>query len=387
MIKSSSFIEKLTKDDNTARVLNGYVMHMNTPVVRVTNDECEILNTELCPFYLLRTRNIRGWIESRSIDFHRTNSRILRKAIRLFDNKSLKTELDAVLYSKCVTITDNYWFRENGSTDTFESVKLLSDKFADLALTGRFKDFNKIDFMTPELTNIGSYEKCWRNINNDWYMYKASTDSEKFSEILVSKLGEELGLDMAEYVIDLNYPNVVVTRDFTENGNVDFEPMSSIIGDKEDDFEYNVDMLRTIPSQSRNNNEDIIHQYLDILFMDAICFNIDRHSENYGIIRSTSSGLVIGMAPNFDNNLSLISRVYDTDKTMASKVFLQPYIDIFNYCPNYTIPQLERNQVLSIADFVNEECMTNFDSEYVADFVINNYNYIISNVSNDFRYC
>lgn len=386
-IKKSNMFENFIDAEVLLPVkkLNGYVMHENTIVAEVTDDNCNIINVDLCPIFILRTKNVRGWIESRSIDMHRTNSRLLRKTIRLYENKSLPNELETALYSKCVTITDNYWFKEKGSNDKFEDVRLLSDKLADLALTGRFKELNRIDFMTPELTNIGSFEKCWRHVNGDWYMYKASEDKEKFSEIFISKLGETLDLDMAEYIEDINYPNVVVSRDFTNNAEVDFEPMVSIIGDKSDDFEYNIKMLRELPTIGIDN-EVLVNQYLDILFMDAICFNLDRHEYNYGILRDSKTGLVCSMAPNFDNNLALISRDYNVNKYKASSVFLDSYVDIFNYCPDYTIPEVDKATIISIADIVNEDCNTNYDSEYIASFVNNNYEYIMCRINNDIRY-
>ena len=54
-------------------------------------------------------------------------------------------------------------------------------------------------------------------------------------------------------------------------------------------------------------------EYLDILFMDALCFNMDRHTKNYGILRDRDTGKVLRMAPNFDNNIALISRGYGAD--------------------------------------------------------------------------
>jgi hypothetical protein len=49
--------------------------------------------------------------------------------------------------------------------------------------------------------------------------------------------------------------------------------------------------------------------------MDTLVSNSDRHSENFGLLRSREDGHLISLAPNFDNNASLISRGYPQDIT------------------------------------------------------------------------
>ena len=88
--------------------------------------------------------------------------------------------------------------------------------FADLALSGRFSSIAKnytpkeLRTATPELTNIGSYEKCWRQKSGHWIMVKSGTPEEHFSEIFTATLGKHLGFDMAEYALSGAY---VVSRD------------------------------------------------------------------------------------------------------------------------------------------------------------------------------
>ena len=73
-------------------------------------------------------------------------------------------DVNIVLKVNGATITDNYWVKP------VDNIGLTWDKvnyFSNLALYGNFESFNKIydkelDYNTPELTNIGSYEKCWR---------------------------------------------------------------------------------------------------------------------------------------------------------------------------------------------------------------------------------
>lgn len=47
----------------------------------------------LIPLYLKRTKYIEGWLASRAIDTHRTNSRLLKRALRLHTADNAQTAL------------------------------------------------------------------------------------------------------------------------------------------------------------------------------------------------------------------------------------------------------------------------------------------------------
>ena len=79
---------------------------------------------------------------------------------------------------------------------------------------------------TPELTNTGSFEKCWRYEDGAWWMYKAGTEAERFSELFVYELCKTLGFPVAEYQ---NCAPYIRTRDFT-GGRLNFEPAAYLVG-------------------------------------------------------------------------------------------------------------------------------------------------------------
>ena len=205
--------------------------------------------------------------------------------------------MDAVLRVHAATITDTYWFCPEGESLTYADVRFRENQFATLALKGDPDSFNKPYSRTPELTNIGSYEKCWLQRDNQWWMVKQGNELERFSEMFIYHLGRALGFPMAEYQQE---DNTVISPDFTDGASVNYESADGIVGDNED-YCRNFEAFYTM-------SPDLARQYLEIIYMDTLCFNMDRHTRNYGVLRDLDTGEILSMAPNFDNNIALFSR-------------------------------------------------------------------------------
>jgi hypothetical protein len=287
------------------------ILSKDTPVAKVIRNELLPLQEDRLPLILQRFRDAESWLESRSIDGHRVNSRILKKALRLASKAGLAT----VLAVNACSITDNYWVRplEEDSALTvsdaaslglkafarYKDVRFTSNAFSDLALNGDVNSFMLPPSRTPELTNTGSFEKCWRLENGEWWMHKAGKDQELYSELMAYEVGVALGLDMAIYKASGNY---IKTLDFTKNAQADFEPALGVIGD-ESDYARIFGKLSSI-------SPELAEQYLLMCYFDALVLNMDRHEFNFGVLRDSDTGKVLKMAPLFDHNISLVARGY-----------------------------------------------------------------------------
>ena len=62
---------------------NYEIMSGNTLVAIWEKGELQIRNNALLPLFLKRIPNADLWLETRAIDCHRANSRLLKKALRL----------------------------------------------------------------------------------------------------------------------------------------------------------------------------------------------------------------------------------------------------------------------------------------------------------------
>lgn len=274
-----------------AKEYTGYVMSGNIVVAEFNKGVLVPPTHKLCPLVIKRTNSIYEFLKSRSIDSGRTNSRLLRKVL----NINVKDDTLVSLCSYAASISDNYWFKPKHSKLKYEDISFNNDIFFDTALKGIITVYPKKLILTPELTTNGSYEKGWRNIDGNWWLYKVGTINERYSEVFYSRLFEKLNLPTAHYEIDGNY---IRTANFAKE--VNFEPMVSLVGDNED-IEYIYDALNKI-------NHQIALDYLRLITFDVVLNNVDRHNENCGILRDKETGEIISLAPNYDDNLSLISR-------------------------------------------------------------------------------
>ena len=174
---------------------NYLIMSENLIVAKVIDGNIHILDDSRVPFYFKRHDDFRGWLRQRAIDDSRVNSRLLKKALRLQQTDDIST----ALHFNAATITDTYWVKSEDSTHTYEDIKFKSNTFDNLALTGDVNSFNQKPSRTPELTNIGSYEKCWRLEDGAWWLYKVGSIEERFTEMLAYYLALELNIPIARY--------------------------------------------------------------------------------------------------------------------------------------------------------------------------------------------
>lgn len=339
--------------------LNGKIMSTDIPVATIKNGVVVDKNEKLAPLFFNRCDNVSAWLKGRAIDSHRANSRLLKKALRLQN----KDEISTVLAVNAVTITDNFWFFEDGSDLTWDDVRFKENYFDSLALCGDPDSFNQKPSRTPELTNIGSYEKCWRLIDSAWWMYKSGNENELFSELFICKLGSSLGFDMAYYEMDDGY---IRTKDFTENGRYNFESAESLVGDDED-YCKNFDVFYSI-------SENLAEDYLKLIYLDTVCMNMDRHTKNYGVLRDPKTGNIVKLAPNYDNNIALISRGYPRFIKRKNDTLIDLFIELLE--SNKEALRLFKNlNIPVITDELIRRCISetpfDVDGDKISEFILN----------------
>jgi hypothetical protein len=352
--------------------INGYLMSKDTVIATIHNGEVQPVCETLMPFHFKKTGTgvsrggFESWLEGRAIDTHRSNSRLLKKALRL----TTVNDAELVLKVNAATITDTYWFKSESSSLKYDDIRFKENMFDKLALYGDPDSFSKSYSPTPELTNTGSFEKCWRLSEGKWWLYKQGNDWELFSELFICEFGTALGFNMARYEKDGKY---IRSLDFTDGASINYEPADSITGGDED-YDLNFRLLTEL-------SENCAADYIAMIYLDTLCFNMDRHTKNYGILRNVDSGETLGLAPNFDNNIALISRGYPNQARQNDLLFrlfddfLRTNRSALDCFTGMNIPYVDKNLIETCIDRVPVDV----DRTFICDFIMSSQDRIKDN--------
>lgn len=200
-------------------------------------------------------------------------------------------------------------------------------------------------------------------------MYKTGNENEIFSELFICRLGEKLGLNMAHYELDDKY---IRSEDFTDGAKVNYEPASSILGD-DDDYERCFRILNSVSTK-------LAEQYLELIWMDTICFSMDRHTENFGFLRNVETGEILSLAPNYDNNIALISNGYPSDVSRKNDGLIGFFDSFVENCDEARVMYGEMN-LPEITETLITQCMDEIsvkvDADYICEFIMNGYERIM----------
>ncbi len=356
---------KYSKDKEYS--FTGYLMYKDKQVAEIKDTELvKSLDDNLLPVIMISKNagSLEAWLQTRVIDTHRTNSRQVRRRL------SVRSEVpkEIVIKARAISITDSYWLKWIDEDITYKEVRSsLSDGLNTIALYGNATEINFKDVdISPELTNIGSFEKCWKLIDGHWHMIKKGTYKENFAEVLIGNIATYFGFHAVKYEA-IEDGTLVQCEDFTNNAEVDFEPMFSFVREYWE-IDDSISILKEL---------GYIEEFLNIIFMDALCYNIDRHTFNFGILRK--DGEPVGLAPNFDNNLGLSGVLNNKglENTWYSTAFTRnnykPILKEYDYgLPKIDLEEIKRIINDTLKDFPTLKSEFEF-SEIVFKIIKSNY--------------
>lgn len=274
---------------------------------------CDAPCTDLLPFGVDGTpASFERWARSRTISRNRTfASRIVRQyGIRLGD--PIQT------FDACagLSLNDAYWVVPEGDTRTFASQNLYENPFDELVATVAFSgvlDTSRLaSGLSGELTTSGQFPKAWRIVDGERMLYKAgapnSNGLEPHAEHYAAQLAHALGIPHATYDLDRWHGTLCSVCPLFTSIDVGFAPFSSMFAPCSFD-----DMLGVY----RGLGEEASARFAEMVVLDALTANDDRHLGNFGMLFDNRTRQVLSAAPVFDNNLALFVRDIDAGLSAA----------------------------------------------------------------------
>jgi hypothetical protein len=184
-------------------------------------------------------------------------------------------------------------------------------------------DPEKINLMSPDNTSDGWLRKKWIIAEGKRYMVKGGggyLQQEPYNEVIASVIMQRLGVSHIEYsLIHENEKPYCVCENFI-TPNTELITAWQVIGSfkknsRDSDYTH---FLRSCEILGIPNVQHFIDQMLTI---DYIIANEDRHYNNFGFIRNSETLKWIGAAPIYDSGTSLWLNTSKIDHNVESKPF------------------------------------------------------------------
>jgi hypothetical protein len=225
-----------------------------------------------------------------------------------------------------LSLSDQYWLCPKKKNIKWKDINFFENDFSldfGLFLFGKKIDLNTIDLNSPDVTTDGWLKKRWVIKDGKRLLYKAGSHpyfQEPFNEVLATRVMEHLGVPHIPYslVWEGDYALSVCETFITKD--TELIPAHYILwsGKRPNNMsDYNHFLKRCVDSGLKDT-KFFINQMLTV---DFIIANEDRHYNNFGIIRDATTLKWLKFAPVFDNGTSLWYYKNEPNLKIQSKPF------------------------------------------------------------------
>lgn len=301
------------------------LMNKNTPLATVAlsdagylTDILAIHNPEAFPVGLFTEQKaqfldrLNQWWRSRIIPASRDG---LRYVLHLYDVDS-----PAVLSKRSLglSLSDQYWLQPVGSELNWAAVNFFTNEFSHELGEAFFQQSSSrpaINPFTPDASSNGWLKKKWVKINGLTYLAKAGSApllQQPYNEVAADKLLTALAVPHVHYelIMENNRPLCLCKNFITPD--TEFVPayfIKDILPRSNNDSAY-THFLRCAAKLDIPGVDLFLQQ---MLCLDYLIENSDRHYGNFGFIRDVNTLKFLGPAPLFDSGTSLWCEALNTE--------------------------------------------------------------------------
>lgn len=322
------------------------LMHRETPVavIGINDDTGTIYKLEklLCPEHLpvgisasknkQLVQELNYWFSGRAIPASRSGFRAAVEGIALSHNLQL-TPTKLLMNCYGLSLSDQYWVNPVSTPLTWQNVNFYNNPFSDDVgdiLFGRVPDSKVFDLMSPCNASDGWLRKKWKIINGQRMLIKGGsgmTKQEPFNEVLASLLCSRLNIPHVPYHI------------IQENGDA-YSACPNLTTDRQDlvsafylcsgKSENTASYSRFIEICKELEIPNAQHSINQMIVLDFLLANTDRHWGNFGAIRDAVTLEWVGMAPIFDSGTSMWNDSYGSQIDPFANIQARPFAPMHN---------------------------------------------------------
>jgi len=255
-----------------------------------------------------------AWIKSRGLAESRNDLNEIKKMF----NANEKNEL--IVKSYGLNLTDHFWISEKNKNVKWEDVNYFDNIFDEIKIDDNadFSIDKNVKTPSPNFCVDGSIVKRWIiNDKGERVLLKGSRFGimqETFNELIASNIMEELKINHVTYNLKRTKDYIPYSECITmSDKNHEYINAAWVLGLEDygmkDVYDQYIDIC------SRNGIEDVKERVDEMIAIDFIIGNDDRHKGNFGIIRNPDNLKWEQIASIFDNGNSLFfdKSEYDID--------------------------------------------------------------------------
>ena len=311
--------------------MNYELKHFDTTLVRfsATEDtntpEIKILwineaKKDLFPLDLeLTDIGISKWLKHRTIPKNRAYVHNFLSKCGLNINRPMTI----IKVSKGLSLNDCYWVVEEGFEGTYDKFNLYDNRFSQIlaliAFTGYGSSIRTSLASCPEFTTNGMLPKCWRRKDGKILLYKggtsgaSNTGNEPYSEYYAVQVAKALGINVIEYGLSKWKGELCSTCELFTSKYYSFLPVGRVVTSGG---------MKAVREYYENLGQSFVDALNDMLVLDAVIMNTDRHFGNFGFIIDNHTNKIVTPAPLFDHGNSLLNFAgrddLESEKTLSA---------------------------------------------------------------------
>ncbi len=312
-------------------------MNKNVPVFKLDmsleplelNSSLDLYNPEFLPVNVgykqarneVNLKDFREWLRHRRQPEYRQNLDKLLSTLNINDID------DIMLENYGLNAIDQYWFREEGDDITWDEINYFNNELDTDLGEVIFEQRNDVkSWKSADAVTDGFLKKTWVKREGELILLKANSAplfEETANEIFAAKVASMMSFDHVEYWSEeFAGTTVSACRNMIDENSELITLKEFTAFDKE--WNSTHDFHRLIRLAQAAGVEDIRRRLEDMIILDYLIANEDRHQRNIALIRDVNTLNFTKLAPLFDHGNSM-HRHTETDYIMKAVPRAMPF--------------------------------------------------------------
>ncbi len=288
---------------------------------------------------------LRKWWQRRAVPKNQGNIQ------HILEQLNIATPQEYLVKNLGLSLTDQYWIKPLNMELDWNAVNFFTNDFRDPVADMEFSSGSDgaclpENAYSPSSSTQGELQKKWIIVNGKRCLVKGNHGShsqESLNEVVASLIHKKQNKMPYVHYKPLKQPEMsqisCICESFTSDA-LEFIPAIDVVESQKKDnamslFEHFISVCAR-----HGLSEDITRPFLEYqILTDFVMTNVDRHLNNFGVLRNTNTLQWVSMAPIFDSGNSMFWKnprlpEYDDLENIKVNSFRQKETQLLQYVQN-----------------------------------------------------